>query len=144
MRKYEARVYEIEGKQKFPRMSQFNTSGPGSANGTHILFLTEPETDRTPFGQAVEEIGDPAVYGLLVYAGAISQTTSLIHNYRGTIETEGTLRDITFRLRSDRKDIVTAVIEGGVREYWEALLLQRNSDNDDFQELMKELGLGIW
>ena len=39
MRKYEARVYEIEGKKKFPRMSVFNTSGPESAIGTHILFL---------------------------------------------------------------------------------------------------------
>ncbi len=144
MRKYEARVYAIEGEQKFPRTSLFNTSGPESANGTHILFLTEPENDRTTFGQAVEEIGDPAVYGLLVYAGAISRTTLLNHSYRGTIKTEETLRDITSRLRRDRKDIVTAGIEGGVRQYWEALLLKRNSDNDNFQGLIKELGLDIW
>ena len=144
MRKYEARVYEIEGKKKFPRMSVFNTSGPESAIGTHILFLTEPENDRTAFGQAVEKIGDPAVYGLLVYRGAICPETSLHHSHRGTIKTKETLDDITNRLRRDRKDVVTTGISGEVGQYWEALLLQKNFDSDKFERLMEELNLDIW
>ena len=147
MREYQARLYELVGDQKFPETCPFNTSGPGTARGTHILFLTEPGSDETYFGNAIEEIGDPAVYGLLVYDGAISGTARLFHSHKGTIRTEDSLDDSAQRLRRDY-DCVTGRTRGEVREYWEALLLDQSRGSDeaagDFDKLVEELDLESW
>ncbi|MBT4135261.1 hypothetical protein HOD75_00390 [archaeon] len=137
---YRARVYEIQGEPKFPdKDCPFNKNGPGTAQGNHLLFLSNPRSE-TILKDAIERIGDPAVYGILVYDRAIARTASLHHNYDGLIET----KDLSELLKMIERN---PCVKGKTTEesgHWNAFLLDRESEPNSFNQLIDDLNLEAW
>lgn len=146
---FSARLYEVKGEEKFPEYScPFNKSGPGTAKGTHLLFLSDPLNDRVKFGSALEVIGDPAIYGLLVYDGAISRNASLSHSYKGIITTVKSMSDIVIDLRNSYSCITGRTCDDVGK--WEAILLDigpgpaKDENLKEYHRLVSDLSLKIW